>query len=464
MCCINPVERIEDGATHHASKGKSAQFHNHVVADQLRYGGILGAVKVARSGLPHRFPFLEFFRRYRSLANPLNPVSKKLAEHLTEKEGETKAKEQSELLLQALRNTSSTAVVVSAVQSRLAEEMQVILRKRSIRQWMGAIGGVINEGGFAVGHTKVFIGKQAHILLESCLYHQLALCRKKIGDLVLKRIHRNRFAHTQRVIRLIQRVARGALARIRARLLARRKAAGAEESESQKGSPTMEGLDAEVREVKRQDTLIQEQIRRLVASNKATEEPEYLTLDIAATKQELLKNAAKFSASSVLSVKTIEASEHVGEGFEMLRPDKIIPLTTVGKALSFGHNVKTKTRTNAVKFANKLVTKDHPVFKNLHKLMDRLRELFELAKLEKEVLENRKRNQSRSAITPIPSPAPSISGRLSPPPPSANIDIADIDTKLATLDKIAKQARTIYQYFHQYILEVQYLTYTVYCI
>ena len=42
------------------------------LAEQLRYGGVLEAVRVARSGYPVRLPHEEFYSRYRSLAMSSN--------------------------------------------------------------------------------------------------------------------------------------------------------------------------------------------------------------------------------------------------------------------------------------------------------------------------------------------------------------------------------------------------------
>jgi hypothetical protein len=394
--------------------------------------------------------FADFFQRYRSLCNPLHPVSRTILPHLPSSADENLAKAQCELLVESLSNTTATPVVVSAVQSRLVSEMQVVLRKRSVRQWMGSIGGVINEGGAKVGLTKVFLGKPAHTLLESCLYHQLALCRQKIGDMILSRINRKRFARTMGTIQVIQRVMRGALARFRRRELLRRKAAGTQEASAMKESLHVSPPENEVREVKRQDALIQDQIKRLVASTKVADEPETgPSMDFPGTKHDLQNYAAKFPTTSVLSVKTLETSEAIGEGFELLRPEKLIPLTTVSKALSFGRTSKPGDRSSSVKSANKVITKDHAMFKNIHKLMDRLRELFELAKLEKEVLDTRKRNKAR------PGGIISGSGKSTP---GGELDMGDIEIKMAILDKIAKLARSIYQYYHQYILEVRSLS------
>lgn len=446
VCCINPVARVN--STDKATVTASAQFQTNTVTAQLRYGGILEAVKIARSGLPHRFQFLEFFQRYRSLTNPNNSVSKSVVPYLTAKDDVSVVKAQCELLIEALTNTTALPVVVSALQARLVDEMQVIICKRSVRKWMGSIGGVVNEGGAKVGLTKVFLGKQAHVVLESCLFHQLALCRSKIGGMVLSRMRRREHLRTLKVIYMLQRIFRGMLARLRVRMMRRRKG---ETMASLANASDQSSLARELKELKHQDVLIQDQIKKLVSSNKVTEEPEFLTVDFAVTKQELIALAAKFIATSIISVKTNETCELINEGFTLLRPEKLIPLTAVSKALSFGRTVKTENRTSSVKAANKIITKDHPVFKTIHKMMDRLRELFELAKLEKDVLDTRKKSKSRNSAAPA---SPGANAAV-----SGDAEIVEIDGKMGSLDRIAKLSRSIYQFYHQYIMQVRFAKY-----
>jgi len=451
---------------HEAAKtttDKSAHFQSHIVAEQLRYGGILSAVKVARSGLPNRFHFLDFYQRYRCVANPLYPGTASLPLFLTEQDDESVVKAHCETLVLSLTNQSDTPVVVSVLQARLEEEMQALFRKRSVRLWMGSIGGVINQGNAAVGVTKVFLGKHAHTVLESCLYHQLALCRNKIADLVLKFAAKKRLARTLRVIRVVQRVMRGALARARTRALRSQKAALANvkvvtpvASAVVSGAREVRSFAAQVQTYKQQDLTIQEQIKKLVNSNKVDEdEPEFITIDFPAVKAELLTYAGKFSNSSVINVKTSEASDALAEGYTLLRPEKLIPLTAVGKALNFGRSAKSDNRTSSVKSANKVITKDHSMFKTMHKLMDRLRELFELAKLEKDVLETRKRNKNtrpNSLVSPMRRASITTGDNSSQ---KNDPEAAEIDMKMVTLDKVAKLSRTLYQFYHQYIMQVR---------
>ncbi len=104
------------------SGDRSALFQSNVVAEQLRYGGILSAVKVARSGMPNRFHFLDFYHRYQSIANPAHPAYASLLPRLSEKDDEKIVKAQCELLLQTLTSDAATPIVVSVLHTRLEEE------------------------------------------------------------------------------------------------------------------------------------------------------------------------------------------------------------------------------------------------------------------------------------------------------------------------------------------------------
>ncbi|KAJ1400138.1 P-loop containing nucleoside triphosphate hydrolase protein, partial [Ochromonadaceae sp. CCMP2298] len=58
----------------------SDTFSRLRITEQLRYGGVLEAVRVARSGFPVRLAHLDFYARYRPLANPFSPALADLAQ------------------------------------------------------------------------------------------------------------------------------------------------------------------------------------------------------------------------------------------------------------------------------------------------------------------------------------------------------------------------------------------------
>ena len=75
-------------------------FHRIRTTEQLRYGGVLEAVRVARSGFPVRLSHADFYSRYRPLANPFNIITITLPRHVNP--SSPNGKEMCEKLLQAL--------------------------------------------------------------------------------------------------------------------------------------------------------------------------------------------------------------------------------------------------------------------------------------------------------------------------------------------------------------------------
>jgi myosin-5 len=73
--CINPISRTElreqlekkqsNNTTSSVSESMVSSFNQYHVAEQLRYGGILEAIRVARSGYPIRYSHSDFLLRYR---------------------------------------------------------------------------------------------------------------------------------------------------------------------------------------------------------------------------------------------------------------------------------------------------------------------------------------------------------------------------------------------------------------
>eukprot|EP00601_Ochromonadales_sp_CCMP2298_P027339 CAMPEP_0173295616 /NCGR_PEP_ID=MMETSP1143-20121109/14521_1 /TAXON_ID=483371 /ORGANISM="non described non described, Strain CCMP2298" /LENGTH=1642 /DNA_ID=CAMNT_0014235411 /DNA_START=95 /DNA_END=5024 /DNA_ORIENTATION=+ len=408
VCCITPVDRAEKEKK--VAEG-AIPFTENRVAEQLRYGGILEAVKVARSALPHRLQYADFFQRYRWIANAQHEAAVGLVKRLGASTSEEVAKQQCALLIQTL-TTQGKPPTVYALEAQIASELQIVLRKRSVLNWMSSIGGVVAEKSVKLGHTKVFLDTHAHTMLEICLLNQLMLCRKQLA------------VHT------LLRVARGMLGRLRARAM--RRAQRPAEPVPVK-IENVSRLTREVREVKRQDALVQGQITKLISETKA---PAHVAprVDFPSAKRELKALAAVFQHGNTLGPKVVDMSESIREGHLLLRPEKLTAQSTFGKALSLGKGGKGAEGkvTAAVKNANKVINKDHGLFKSFFKVMDRLRELFETARVEKDALEGVKKNADKDM--------------------DKNFD--ELDARLTALERIAKLSRSVYQYYHHYILTV----------
>src|SRR5690606_13800778 len=80
------------------------KFWRARIAEQLRYGGVLEAVRVSRSGFPIRLKHDALFAQYRLHANPFSPVTRTLPTRL---QSAADAKVLSTRLLEALLDVES---------------------------------------------------------------------------------------------------------------------------------------------------------------------------------------------------------------------------------------------------------------------------------------------------------------------------------------------------------------------
>ena len=129
--------------------------------EQLRYGGVLEAVRVARSGFPVRLSHEDFFARYRPIANPFNPVVAKLP-RIIPASGCSKAEtiKNCTALLESMWDDSSPKLT--------GAEKNFAKMKRKVEKvefWRGK-GASVPTNSIQLGKTKVFFRKQAHDLFE----------------------------------------------------------------------------------------------------------------------------------------------------------------------------------------------------------------------------------------------------------------------------------------------------------
>lgn len=188
-------------------------FNRVRTTEQLRYGGVLEAVRVARSGFPVRLSHIDFFARYRPLANPFNPITAKLPRLVTDKT--PKPKETVENLLKvlwddALPESSDNVIDKSRTSRRNSRIMDMMA-------WKGKKD--IAQESVQLGLTKVFIRKQAHDILESRRSRRLVSAAKRMQSAFRMYIYRSYFLQVTRAVRLLQRVTRGFMGRKRAYIL-----------------------------------------------------------------------------------------------------------------------------------------------------------------------------------------------------------------------------------------------------
>ena len=155
-------------------------FDRKRTTEQLRYGGVLEAVRVARSGFPVRLNHSDFFSRYRCLANPANKLAATLPFTLnsTSRESDVSMKERAErcktLLLTIWDEESGPGPGSNSSCGRSAVE--------------GVCTAPAMSGdSIQCGLTKFFLRKTAHDLLEGRRSRRMreigrASCRERVSS------------------------------------------------------------------------------------------------------------------------------------------------------------------------------------------------------------------------------------------------------------------------------------------
>ena len=180
-------------------------FDRHRTTEQLRYGGVLEAVRVARSGFPVRLTHLDFYSRYRLIAHPVRA-----------------AREHCPLVVPANTSCGEVVALCSQLMSLLLlpcdtskdEESSNHIRSCAVSDmqiWQGK-APLIPES-IQLGLTKVFFRKQAHDVLEARRSKRMFLAARRIQAVYRGYMHREFFRTMIWAIQLLQRVTRGYLAR-----------------------------------------------------------------------------------------------------------------------------------------------------------------------------------------------------------------------------------------------------------
>lgn len=129
------------------------------ITEQLRYGGVLEAVRVARSGFPVRMSHEEFYRRYRMLVySRLQTDKSSKGSVVTDYKG-------------------FCGVFVSLLAQIIATPVLERVNKLEKYAFDFKGGDKLDLGGFQVGLTKLFLRKECHDFLETIRYRsQHAAC------------------------------------------------------------------------------------------------------------------------------------------------------------------------------------------------------------------------------------------------------------------------------------------------
>jgi myosin-5 len=165
--------------------------------EQLRYGGVLEAVRVARSGFPVRLSHEEFYGRYRPLANPFNSASRKLPRFISPKLKSAEKADAAKALLALLWDISEPTL--SAKDKAYALSMKKIAEFAYIR---GPPSSVI-DNSIQLGVTKMFLRKQAHDLFEGRRSRRMTASARRIQACVRRWLARLKYlVALRRIFRL----------------------------------------------------------------------------------------------------------------------------------------------------------------------------------------------------------------------------------------------------------------------
>lgn len=154
------------------------------ITEQLRYGGVLEAVRVARSGFPVRLAHEEFYRRYKMIVHARIGAK-----------------------------PSNYKVFCGEFVNVLHEMATTSSRMNKLEQYSFDFKGKVSLDGFQVGLTKLFLRKDSHDFLETCRYRCMHFASVQLQSFSRGCNLRVTYRNKRAAARLIQRYFRGSVAR-----------------------------------------------------------------------------------------------------------------------------------------------------------------------------------------------------------------------------------------------------------
>ena len=530
--CLNPIDRADLTGGHGAISpmahsrsnnqlptGKKVLFNQFHVAEQLRYGGILEAIRVSRSGFPIRFTHREFVQRYLVLLDAsvlgstpeYQSILATLKKQASVKHPLPEMKEACRSLLQQLSFSQSG----SRLQRALAASAKTAANSSSAALHF-------SPTNVQIGLLKIFLKSQENETLESVRsqYVQLAL-RVVLRFLLL--VYRKR----KEIIRKKQQARRHDFAiKIQKRMrvfLAKKRLRELKDWQFYKSvsqdpaditDPVNLGLQSDsidheslasynseltgvfstsdalpphiasmgrkarkarahkqlgtkINEYKAMDEELLREITKLLEVKKKFDESTILRFDISTAKRLLtewsqglasLPASASSAAPTDMKNKALEVAKLIDFGYQVLLPDKLIPMSTLGKAFNFGRSVAADSRVNSAKTCNKVVTKDHKIFKRIYLIIDHLKELIDRLTDERNQLEDKQAILQQSSQASLlgeglGSPSNQSEGTSTGNPLEGEMN--RLVGSLALILQILEVCKILYQYY------VQYITHTV---
>lgn len=400
--CINPVG------------SKAVGFDQREVAEQLQYGGILQAMQVSRSGYSGRFSHEDFYSRYRNLV---------ASSALT------------------LRDSSDARAKCVELVTVLSDREQLTARSinlRAVEEFERTHGErlSISSPNIPVGVSKVFLKKHEKMALDWLRNSIILQSSKRIFRFVFHRLkHQGPLLvdYRRHIVRLQSAIRTFVAARRFKRNLADKRRLEKQlklavqmeafASPQPKVAPSMmrkrssffgdlteadvssvDGIPgdvalaskvakqarerkntaAKVGEYKKLDEKLLKEINQLIAAKRVSDETALLRFDIPRARSLLLEWSVHYQGDVLELVNDVAAA--MDYGFQLLLPEKLVPMTVLGKMISLGRNVKVENR--AASGVSKSVTKDHKLFKKIMIIMEKIKELIEKLQAQRKSMES----------------------------------------------------------------------------
>ena len=199
------------------------KFHRRRTTEQLRYGGVLEAVRVARSGFPVRLSHSDFFSRYRCVANPFNKLTASLPASIDVSEslnGSNRVTPRKVHVNKDSPDKNCRSLLLSLWDQETGPDPGGKMSKE-VSAWLGARivttvsadGTGISTDSIQCGLTKVFLRKPAHDMLEGRRSRKLRAAVGRLQCSVRGYPVRKHYLATLQAAGVIQRMSRGHAAR-----------------------------------------------------------------------------------------------------------------------------------------------------------------------------------------------------------------------------------------------------------
>jgi myosin V len=174
-------------------KNIADNFNRLRITEQLRYGGVLEAVRVARSGFPVRLIHDEFFKKYRMLVD---------------------------VRLRGFKTDNFKNFCFKFVEA-ISQIVSSDQRLSKLESGAFPMGSFTRIDGFQIGLTKMFLRKESHDFMETARYRIM-----NCGTVLMQSFYRGskcriQYRNSIFATRLIQRIYRGHVARNIARFMKR---------------------------------------------------------------------------------------------------------------------------------------------------------------------------------------------------------------------------------------------------